>query len=271
MTAGRRPAMSATNGIQGAQRSLEAATEVSSLTAVVKPRGSMPEALDQGTRLMGLIDEELQRTQLLCAFGSTTPLCLTPREVHRHGDHPDVAGRGTTSSQAEVRQLILGVAVSRERREGAGDSPAKDGVAVTSFAVGEAENARGIPRPGTAPGEPVYGRLFLLFACADGRPAGGLGDLVGTFDTEEEAREVFQRVRLSVDDRIGWAELVALTSTGRINPVCWFGRLPARERIERKVSARSAGQPKVLIGQQGTPEPRRRKWHRRWPRRASTP
>lgn len=63
---------------------------------------------------------------------------------------------------------------------------------------------------------------FLLFAGGP-KPAGGAGDLIGTFTAEAEARNAFVDVRRSTTDSEAWAEVVALTVGASVQQVCWFG------------------------------------------------
>jgi len=77
---------------------------------------------------------------------------------------------------------------------------------------------------GIDPGELAPPHQFLLFAGSGGRPLGGLADLVAVYQDEIPAREAFRRLRMTDGDREAWAELAALTSGGRLEAVCWFGR-----------------------------------------------
>ena len=66
-------------------------------------------------------------------------------------------------------------------------------------------------------------RLYLLFAAA-GPASGGVGDLLEVFESGDEARSAFLRLRR--DDRLrrGWAELAALDGRGGVFVLCTFGR-----------------------------------------------
>ncbi len=65
-------------------------------------------------------------------------------------------------------------------------------------------------------------RQYLLFAAA-GPASGGVSDLLKVFDSEDEARGAFLRLRR--DDRLrrGWAELAALNRRGGVSVLCSFG------------------------------------------------
>jgi hypothetical protein len=65
---------------------------------------------------------------------------------------------------------------------------------------------------------------LLLFAGLHGSPRGGAGDLVGWFESEDDARAAFRELRVTRSDEDGWAELVALGRGGRPTMVAWFGR-----------------------------------------------
>jgi hypothetical protein len=53
-----------------------------------------------------------------------------------------------------------------------------------------------------------------------------MGDLVGLYDDEAEARAAFQRARLAIGGGLGWAHLVVMEPSGRLDRLCWFGREP---------------------------------------------
>lgn len=72
-------------------------------------------------------------------------------------------------------------------------------------------------------------RQFLLFAGSHGRPAGGLRDLVGTFDAEERAWAAFRELRQGHPATQGWAELAAIDARGQVTQLAWFGLHPATE------------------------------------------
>jgi hypothetical protein len=99
--------------------------------------------------------------------------------------------------------------------------------------VGTADDQAGLrelPLPalfhelGIDPGELAPPLQFLLFAGSGGRALGGLADLVAVYQDEVPAREAFHRLRTTDGNREGWAELAALSSAGRMDAVCWFGR-----------------------------------------------
>lgn len=81
-------------------------------------------------------------------------------------------------------------------------------------------------------------RQYLLFGGTDQRPVGGTGDIIDTFAGEPQARMAFQELRRSQEYRDGWAELVAVSATGKMQRLCWFGdrqvrqlhRLPSGEK-----------------------------------------
>lgn len=64
---------------------------------------------------------------------------------------------------------------------------------------------------------------FMLFSGSHRRPAGGLRDLVGTFDDEEEAWTAFRELRLAHPSSQGWAELATVDSSGHVHQLAWFG------------------------------------------------
>jgi hypothetical protein len=102
-------------------------------------------------------------------------------------------------------------------------------------------------------------RRYLLFAGRDDRRSGGMGDLVGLFDDEHEARAAFQRARLAIGGGLGWAHLVVMEPSGRLDRLCWFGREPEGVTVpDRPVPP--------------TPKPEaRRSWSRRNKRQAEGP
>ena len=73
---------------------------------------------------------------------------------------------------------------------------------------------------------------LLLFAGLHDRPRGGIGDLIGCFDSEGDARAAFRRLREERSDDEGWAELVALGHDGRRTLMAWFGRSGRRTESE---------------------------------------
>lgn len=70
---------------------------------------------------------------------------------------------------------------------------------------------------------------YLLFAGSHRRPAGGLRDLVATFDSEEAAWAAFRELRQSHPSAQGWGELAAIDGLGQVNQLAWFGLHPATE------------------------------------------
>lgn len=76
---------------------------------------------------------------------------------------------------------------------------------------------------------------LLLFAGLHAQPRGGAGDLVGWFDSDDEARAAFRDARAERSDGDGWAELVALDGGSRPALRAWFGR-PGSERRLRVVA-----------------------------------
>jgi hypothetical protein len=129
---------------------------------------------------------------------------------------------GDLSVEYVRRRQMLRVVHTDERRSGTVEVP-----------LPEFLEALGIEPADLAPA-----RHFLLFAGPHHRPAGGLGDLVGTFADEHEARQAFQRLRLSTDYRNGWAEVVEVDSAGRTRALCWFGREPTLSRPGEVVAVR---------------------------------
>ena len=75
---------------------------------------------------------------------------------------------------------------------------------------------------------------LLLFAGRHDRPRGGAGDLIGWFESADDARAAFREVRRSRTDEEGWAELVALDRGGRPAVLAWFGRTS----VDRRPKAR---------------------------------
>ena len=70
---------------------------------------------------------------------------------------------------------------------------------------------------------------FLLFAGSHRAPAGGLRDLVGTFDSEQEAWQAFRELRAAHPAVQGWAELASIDLMGQVSQLAWFGLHPAPE------------------------------------------
>lgn len=70
---------------------------------------------------------------------------------------------------------------------------------------------------------------FLLFAGSHRHPAGGLRDLVATFDSAEEAWDAFRRLREAHPSAQGWGELAAIDGAGQVDQLAWFGLRPVTE------------------------------------------
>ncbi len=64
---------------------------------------------------------------------------------------------------------------------------------------------------------------YLLFAGTQLPPQGGLRDLVGTFSSEQEARQAFREVRLQPSSRTNWAQLAVVDADRGVKPLAWFG------------------------------------------------
>ena len=69
-------------------------------------------------------------------------------------------------------------------------------------------------------GAPLH---FLLFAGSNGRPAGGLRDLIGTFDCPEKAWAAFRELRERHPSVAGWAQLATIDGTGKVRQLAWYG------------------------------------------------
>jgi hypothetical protein len=76
---------------------------------------------------------------------------------------------------------------------------------------------------GIDPGDLGAPQHFLLFAGSHHRTAGGLRDLVGTFDDEVAAWAAFQDLRQAHPSRAGWAELAMIDARGHLTQLAWFG------------------------------------------------
>ncbi len=70
---------------------------------------------------------------------------------------------------------------------------------------------------------------YLLFAGSHRRAGGGLRDLVGTFDSEEQAWQAFRQLRQTQPSAQGWAELAAIDGFGQVTQIAWFGLHPAHD------------------------------------------
>lgn len=83
-------------------------------------------------------------------------------------------------------------------------------------------------------------RRYLLFGAA-GAALGGVGDLVGVFGSEQDARRAFVDLRQEGPWRSGWAELCQIDLHGRVSIVCSFGRdRPLRWRPQLHEAARTS-------------------------------
>ena len=71
--------------------------------------------------------------------------------------------------------------------------------------------------------ELVPARRYLLFSGSGDRPEGGMRDVAGAFDDENEARQAFHDLR-GDEGSARWGELAALDARGRLVPLAWFGR-----------------------------------------------
>ena len=76
-------------------------------------------------------------------------------------------------------------------------------------------------RPGNSYGTAT---VYLLFAGRHGKPAPGVGSLVGAFTSADDARDAFRQTRLQLSDNEGWAELTAVAEGARPKVVSWFGQ-----------------------------------------------
>lgn len=79
------------------------------------------------------------------------------------------------------------------------------------------------PSLGISPEDLGAPQRYMLFAGSHYRPAGGLRDLVGTFDNDEDAWAAFRELRLAHPSTQGWAELAMMDTTGHIQQLAWFG------------------------------------------------
>jgi hypothetical protein len=82
------------------------------------------------------------------------------------------------------------------------------------------------PRLGIDPRDVVKSHTYLLFAGSHHQPAGGLRDLVGTFDSDEAAWAAFRELRQGHPSAQGWGELAAIDGLGQVNQLAWFGLHP---------------------------------------------
>lgn len=87
-------------------------------------------------------------------------------------------------------------------------------------------------------------RRYLLFG-AVGAALGGVGDLVGVFGSEQDARRAFVDLRQEGRLRSGWAELCQIDLRGRVSILCSFGRdRPLRWRPELHEAVRASQEKK---------------------------
>lgn len=122
-----------------------------------------------------------------------------------------IAGNGRLSVQYEQRRSLMRIADAADR------------TTLLEVSVDALLERMGIARRDAGPS-----RHYLLFAGRRDRPTGGLGDLVGVYRADDEARGAFHRLRQQSAGRPDWAELVALDESLRLKPVCWLGERPRR-------------------------------------------
>lgn len=94
---------------------------------------------------------------------------------------------------------------------------------------------------GISPRDLGIPQQFLLFAGSQRQPAGGLRDLVGTFDIEEKAWAAFRGLRQAHPATQGWAELATIDGLGHVNQLAWFGLHPASEPGDDRLAAGEVG------------------------------
>lgn len=112
-------------------------------------------------------------------------------------------------------------------------------------------------------------RCYLLFAGLSQAPCGGLGDLVGTFTSEDTARHAFRDIRLNESSRRSWAQLAVVEGQG-VKPLCWFGigatpagkpltyaHLAGGRAMEAEPSRSSSARESVSTRPEGAPTARR--------------
>ena len=103
-------------------------------------------------------------------------------------------------------------------------------------------------RLGIEPADVGAPHHYLLFAGSHQRPAGGLRDLVGTFDAEDEAWAAFRERRQGHPSAQGWAELATIDGSGQVNQLAWFGLHPATDPGDDRTAA-----PEVTAGDDPRP------------------
>jgi hypothetical protein len=84
-------------------------------------------------------------------------------------------------------------------------------------------------RLGIEPGDVGVPHHYLLFAGTHRKPAGGLRDLVGTFESAEQAWAAFRDLRQGHPSAQGWAELATIDALGQVSQLAWFGLHPATD------------------------------------------
>lgn len=109
--------------------------------------------------------------------------------------------------------------------------------AIEPVEIPVAELCRGL---GIGPADVGAPQLFLLFAGSQRRPEGGLRDLAGAFEVEDDAWAAFRQLRQSHPSGQGWAELAVIDASARVNQLAWFGVHPDASRDEGSVRARPA-------------------------------
>jgi hypothetical protein len=90
---------------------------------------------------------------------------------------------------------------------------------------------------------PATAERYLLFAGTQRPTDGGLGELLDTFTSEEEARRAFRDVRLRMSSPTSWAQLAAVHDRHGLKPMCWFGIGAEPERVRP-----APGRPSVKAG-----------------------
>ena len=97
------------------------------------------------------------------------------------------------------------------------------------------------------PDNPANPTLYLVFAGYHGQARRGCGDLVAAIASQREAQEAFRRVRMQIPNCEGWAELTAVSASGKVKRLGWFGRdvrlgkSPAAWALEARTPPPKAG------------------------------
>jgi hypothetical protein len=91
---------------------------------------------------------------------------------------------------------------------------------------------------GIVPADLGAPHLFLLFAGPHRRAEGGLRDLIGTFDVEDDAWAAFRDLRQAHPAGQGWAELATIDPYGHVSQLAWFGLHPTDPLDDAPVSRR---------------------------------